>query len=89
MKSLIKALKRLFCKADVSSRTSDSWMFTGTDKYHFQYRISFPIGNGSYRETGTINVTIPADSPQEAKQKLIKFVRQKVQVTVIDVKQSS
>lgn len=89
MKSLIKALKRLFCKTDVSSRTSDSWMFTGTDKYNFQYRISFPMGNGSYRETGTINVTIPADSPQEAKQKLIKFVRQKVQVTVIDVKQSS
>ena len=41
--------------------------------------------NGSYRETGSINVTIPADSPQEAKRKLIKFVRQKVQVTVIDV----
>ena len=89
MKSLIQALTRLFCKTDVSSRTSDNWMFTGTDKYHFQYRISFPMGNGSYRETGTINVTIPADSPTEAKLKLIKFVRQKVQVTVIDVKQSS
>lgn len=89
MKKLINSLKRLLRKTDVSSRTSDSWMFTGTDNYHFQYRISFPMGNGSYRETGIINVTIPADSPQEAKQKLIKFVRQKVQVTIIDVKQST
>ena len=40
-------------------------------------------------EKQAINVTIPANSPQEAKQKLIKFARQKVQVTVIDVKQSS
>jgi len=88
MKSLIQALKRIFRKTDISSRTSDSWMFTGTDKYHFQYRISFPMSNGSYRETGTINVTIPADSATEAKQKLVKFVRQKIQVTVINIKQS-
>lgn len=70
------------------------WFFTnpmleGKHNYHFQYRISLPMGNGSCRETGTINVTIPANSETEAKQKLIKFVRQKVQVTIINVNQSS
>lgn len=63
-------------------------IFQSNNKYNFQYRISFPLSNGSYRETGVINVMIPAKSKKEAKEKLNKFVKKKVQVTVISIEEN-
>lgn len=83
MRNIVRVLKQLLGKKD-----DGLWLFTGENKYDFQFRISFPIGGGSYRETGSINVTIPANSKVEAKNKLKEFVLQKVQVTVVNIEES-
>lgn len=71
----------------VSSRNSPKdWMFEGEFKYNFQFKISMPI-NGGYRETGIVNVVVPANSAKQAKSKLNKFVKEKMQVTVVNMKQ--
>lgn len=69
-----------------SLNSSKDWMFEGEFKYNFQFKISMPI-NGGYRETGIINVVVPANSAKQAKHKLNKFVKEKMQVTVVNMKQ--
>lgn len=69
-----------------SRNSSKDWMFEGEFKYNFQFKISMPI-NGGYRETGIINVVVPANDKGQAKSKLKKFVKEKIQVTVVDMKQ--
>ena len=86
LKTLKIQLKRWFYKPFVSNRNTD-WMFEVEFKYNFQFKISFPV-TGGYRETGTINVVVPANNPQQAKDKLNKYVKDKLQVTVVNVKQS-
>lgn len=64
----------------------NSWKFDGANKYNCQFRISFPI-TGGYRETGVINVTVPANTEIEAKRKLQLFVKDKIKTTVIKIKE--
>lgn len=64
----------------------ENWKFEGEHKYNFQFRVSMPV-QGGYRETGIINVVVPANSKKDAKVKLDRFVKEKIQVTVISVKE--
>lgn len=70
-----------------SKKSSDKWLFEGENNYNFQFKISMPINNG-YRETGIINVVVPANSAKQAKNKLNKFVMSKIQITVVNVKEN-
>lgn len=52
------------------------------DEYEIEFKISFPLKDGGYRETSTMKINVTAESPQQAKKKLIIHVMSKVQVTV-------
>lgn len=79
-------LSNAFIRIVSSRNSSKDWMFEGEFKYNFQFKISMPINEG-YRETGIINVVVPANSSRQAKSKLNKFVKEKMQVTVVNMKQ--
>lgn len=59
------------------------WKISGKTNYNFQYKLSMKLSGGGYRETGLMNITVPADSKKEAKKKLDKFIRKKVKLTVV------
>jgi hypothetical protein len=65
--------------------TSKDWRFEGEFRYIFQFKVSFPI-NAVYKETGIINVVVPANNAKKAKIKLTKFVKDKIQITVVNMK---
>jgi hypothetical protein len=52
--------------------------------FHFQFRVSFPLSNGSTRDTGNINIVIPASSMDEAVVKLNNYVLSKVKIIIIN-----
>ena len=60
-----------------------------TQDYKLEFRISFPLSSGLYEETGKIRITIPASNVQEAKEKLNKYVVDKVKVTVCSVEEKT
>ena len=54
-------------------------------KYQFHFRVSFPLSDGLYRETGVIKIDIPANNPEQAKRKLNRYVMKKVKTVVVSV----
>ena len=77
MKWILKIIRKI---------KSPYFNFEGEFKYNLQFKISFPVING-YKETEIIKVAVPANSPKQAKEKLNKFVKQKIQITVTNIKQ--
>ncbi len=55
--------------------------------YRMTFRVSYPLSSGTYSETGVIGIDIPASNPQEAKKKLQEYFKQKVKLTLVDVKE--
>lgn len=55
------------------------------DTFNIKFKISFPLKDGSYRETSLIRIEVPADSPGLAKRKLIKHVMSKVKVVISQI----
>jgi hypothetical protein len=52
------------------------------DEFEIEFKISFPLKNGEYRETSSMKINVTAESPQQAKKKVVDHVMSKVQVTV-------
>lgn len=61
---------------------NDEFNVRPKDEYEIEFKISFPLKDGGYRETSTMKINVTAESPQQAKKKLITHVMSKVQVTV-------
>lgn len=65
--------------------TTDEFKTTSNDNYLVSFKVSYPLSNGTYRETKIIDVVVTADSPQLAKDLAKKKALSKVQITVTDV----
>jgi hypothetical protein len=56
------------------------------DNYYFTIKISYNTVNGVLIETKPVRVRIPGASEDDASGRLQRFIKSKVQVTIVDVK---
>lgn len=89
IKELFKKLRRPLRKEPPKEFENTHWMMTGSEIYHIQYFVTIKMGNGSESSTGIINVSVPANTAEEARLKLSLFVKKKVRVSVASIKKSS
>lgn len=52
-------------------------------KYSMQFKVTYALSNGSDRSTGIVNITVPATSPEEAKEKLENFAVKRISINVV------
>lgn len=64
------------------SKKGKNWYSSGEHKYYFQFTIKYPFNNGTETTTGVINITVTAENEDEAEDKLLRYVRQRISINV-------
>jgi len=60
-------------------------MAAGKEIFNIQYKVRHRLNNGPYRETQIVNIAVPADTAEQAYDKLNLFVRDNVDAVIVSV----
>lgn len=53
------------------------------NSYQMQFKVVYHLTDGNERSTGIVNVSVPAVSEEQAKEKLEKFAVKRIEIRVV------